>query len=84
MKDLEFQHTFRFRSFIITVYRSQFSKLGGWIRWGKYQRGIAIKSSRLLFSERNGYRKYTKLPFGFRLVRLDPRPKLELLTYSQG
>ena len=58
---------------------SQYSKLGGWIRWGKYQRGIAIKSSRLLFSERNGYKKYKKLPFGFRLVRLDARPKLELV-----
>lgn len=79
MKPPEFQYTFQFRSFVITIYRSKYSKLGGWIRWGKYQRGIAIKSSRLLFSERNSYKKYTKLPFGFRLVRLDPRPKLELI-----
>lgn len=34
--------------------------------------GLSLKRTQLLFSERYGYKKYFKLPFGWRLMVLKP------------
>ncbi len=39
---------------------------GFWIRL--FGRGFRVTNSDMLFSERNGYKKYIKLPFGYRLT----------------
>lgn len=43
------------------------NKTNGWIRIGHWL--LVVKSSRPLFSERNGYVKYYRVGFGYR-VRL--------------
>ena len=45
-----------------------------WIRIPAHGYGLTIKKTDLLFSERNGYKKYLKLPFGWRLSLLKPVP----------
>lgn len=68
---------FSCKLFTICFYYCPYAKLGAWIRYGKYQKGYSLKSSPLSFSERNGYKKYTPLGFGFRLIKLDPDIKLD-------
>jgi hypothetical protein len=46
-------------------YREPGQKLNGWIRWGRWV--FEIKSHRPLFSERNGYTRYLKIGFGYRI-----------------
>ena len=46
-----------------------------WVRVGGRGYGLAIKKTPILFSERYGYVKYWRLPFGWRLVILKPRKK---------
>lgn len=41
---------------------------GVWFRWGG--RGWSLDRSPLTFSERNGYKPFRRLPFGFRLKPL--------------
>lgn len=46
-----------------------------WFRFGRNGYGASIKRTEMLFSERYGYRKYLKLPFGWRLTLLKPLEK---------
>lgn len=43
---------------------------GFWFRLFGY--GLSINNSRLTFSQRNGYTKYARLPFGYKAVWLKP------------
>lgn len=43
-----------------------------WFRFGRNGYGLSLKRTSMLFSERNGYDKYLKLPFGWRLKLLKP------------
>lgn len=38
-----------------------------WVRVAGVKYGVAIKRTRLTFSERNGHTRYLRLPFGWRL-----------------
>lgn len=43
-----------------------------WIRISSDGYGLSLKNTRLLFSEKYGYRKSLKLPFGWRLMIIRP------------
>lgn len=53
-----------------------------WIRVVFFNWGLAFKRTPLLFSERNGYKKYLKLPFGWRLIILTKQNRKEY--YGRG
>lgn len=61
---------YKYYAFSWLFFHGFISKVSIWFRLGK--RGIAFKRTPLPFSERNGFRKYLKLPFGWRVVYLTP------------
>jgi len=49
--------------------------IGRDIHWFRFRCiGFSIKRTPLVFSERNGYTKYWRLPFGWRLSKLRREP----------
>jgi hypothetical protein len=57
--------------FNLKIIRGYFSKNLIWVRFGVNSAGFKLSRTRLLFSERNGYKKYIKLPFGWRVSFLN-------------
>ena len=57
--------------FVFCCYASRYV---AWFRVGRARRGLSLSRTSLTFSERNGHRRFVRLPFGWRLSVLHTPP----------